>query len=134
MLQKTGFDGDLLKIGKLKDLGDEFDLGKILVRSGYQITLRFNNFDEALKAFKCLNRVDDSSRKLQFKCYFMNPAPNYYDGWMATQFETCIKDKFEGLTQINELPANYIKKEIQEHEEKQMAMDTANSIRDGLKM
>ena len=35
MLQKTGFDGDLLKIGKLKDLGDEFDLGKILVRSGY---------------------------------------------------------------------------------------------------
>ena len=64
MLQKTGFEGDLLKIGKLKDLGDEFDLGKILVRSGYQITLRFNNFEEALKAFKCLNRVDDSSRKL----------------------------------------------------------------------
>lgn len=42
----------------------------------------------------------------------MNPAPNYYDGRMATQFETCIKDKFEGLTHINEVSASYIKDEL----------------------
>ena len=44
----------------------------------------------------------------------MNPAPNYYDGRMATQFETCIKDKFEGLTHINEVSASYIKDELAE--------------------
>jgi hypothetical protein len=46
----------------------------------------------------------------------MNPSPNYYDGKMATQFETCIKDKFEGLTRINEVTASYIKNELQELE------------------
>ena len=44
--------------------------------------------------------------------YFMNPAPNYYDGRFATQFETCIKDKFEGLSEINEMSASYIKEEL----------------------
>ena len=114
-------------------MGDEFDIGKILVRSGYQITLRFNSFDEALKAFKCLNRADDRSRKVKFKCYFMNPSPNYYDGKMATQFETCIKDKFEELTQINELPANYIKHELAELE-REHAYENEHNQRDGLKM
>ena len=67
----------------------------------------------------------------------MNPASNYYDGWMATQFETCIKDKFEGLTQINELPANYIRAEIEELEEERnrMASESESSgIRDGIKI
>lgn len=44
MLLKAGFEGNLLKLGKLKDLGDEFDLGKILIRKDYQISLRFNSF------------------------------------------------------------------------------------------
>lgn len=49
MLLKAGFEGELLKIGKLKDLGsDEFDLGRILVRKDYQISLRFNSFQDAL--------------------------------------------------------------------------------------
>jgi hypothetical protein len=67
----------------------------------------------------------------------LNPAPNYYDGWMATQFETCIKDKFEGLTQINELPANYIRAEIEELEEERNRMASeseSTGIRDGLKI
>ena len=50
VLTKAGFEGQLLKVGKLKDLGDEFDLGKILVRKDYHITLRFNTFSDALKA------------------------------------------------------------------------------------
>ena len=50
MLQKSGFEGELLKIGTLKDLED-FDLGKISVRRDYQISLRFNTFYDALKAF-----------------------------------------------------------------------------------
>lgn len=50
MLVKSGFEGNLLKIGKLKDLED-FDLGKILVRQDYQISLRFNTFYDALEAY-----------------------------------------------------------------------------------
>ena len=108
MLQKSGFEGELLKIGTLKDLED-FDLGKISVRRDYQISLRFNTFYDALNAFQCLSLVDDATRQFNFRCYFMNPSPNYYDGRMATQFETCIKDKFEGLHHINEVPSSYIK-------------------------
>ena len=55
----------------------------------------------------------DTAHKIKFKCFFMNPSPNYYDGKMATQFETCIKDKFEGLTEINERSATYVKDEIE---------------------
>lgn len=61
MLQKSGFEGELLKIGTLKDLED-FDLGKISVRRDYQISLRFNTFYDALKAFQCLSLVDDATR------------------------------------------------------------------------
>jgi hypothetical protein len=50
MLQKSGFEGELLKIGTLKGLED-FDLGKILVRKDYQISLRFNTFYDALHAY-----------------------------------------------------------------------------------
>lgn len=44
----------------------------------------------------------------------MNPSPNYYDGKLATNFETCIKDKFDGLSLINEVNANYVKQELSE--------------------
>ena len=104
-LIRGGFDDPLLEVGKLKDL--EFDLGKILVRKNFQVSLRFNSFSDALKGFKCLTQGDT-----KFKAFFMNPSPNYYDGRMATQFETCIKDKFEGLTHINEVPSTYIKDEL----------------------
>lgn len=104
-LIKAGFDEPLLAVGKLKDL--EFDLGKILVRKNFQVSLRFNSFADALKGFKCLTQGN-----ARFKAFFMNPSPNYYDGRMATQFETCIKDKFEGLLHINEVPATYVKDEL----------------------
>jgi hypothetical protein len=39
---------------------------------------------------------------------FQNPEPNYYDGKFATQFENCIRDKFVGLDEINEVPSNYV--------------------------
>ena len=113
MLQKSGFEGELLKIGTLKGLED-FDLGKILVRKDYQISLRFNTFYDALHAYQTLSLIDDATRQFSFRCYFMNPSPNYYDGWMATNFETCIKDKFEGLHHINEMQASYAKKELLE--------------------
>lgn len=53
-LLKTGYDSDLLHVGKLKDIED-FELDKILVRDKYKITIRFNDFTEALKAFKHLD-------------------------------------------------------------------------------
>lgn len=51
MLIKAGFDEELLTVGKLKDIED-FNLNDIIVRDGYKITLRFNNFSNALKAHK----------------------------------------------------------------------------------
>jgi hypothetical protein len=83
-LLKAGFEGNLLQVGKLKDLSQDFDLGKILVRENYQISLRFNSFPEALAAFRALSGRDDKTAALKFKCYFMNPSPNYYDGRLAT--------------------------------------------------
>lgn len=35
------------------------------------------------------------------KVTFLSPEPSYYDGYFATQFESCIKDKFVGLDTIN---------------------------------
>ena len=43
--------GQLLEVGKLKDISDEFDLNNIVVRSEYKIQLRFTTFLEALDAF-----------------------------------------------------------------------------------
>jgi hypothetical protein len=53
-----------------------------------------------------LEDVIEDAQKLQIT--FQNPEPNYYDGKFATQFENCIKDKFEGLDEINEVPSNYV--------------------------
>jgi hypothetical protein len=39
---------------------------------------------------------------------FQNPEPNYYDGKFATQFESCLKNKFEGLEEIVEVPSDYV--------------------------
>lgn len=46
---------------------------------------------------------------------FQNPEPNYYDGKFATQFENCIKDKFEGLETINEVPSDYVIQALKEN-------------------
>ena len=46
---------------------------------------------------------------------FQNPEPNYYDGKFATQFENCIKDKFEGLDTINEVPSDYVIRALREN-------------------
>ena len=40
---------------------------------------------------------------------FQSPEPTYYDGMFATQFENCIRSKFDGLDHINEVPSNYVK-------------------------
>jgi len=45
---------------------------------------------------------------------FLNPEPHYYDGIFATQFENCIRDKFEGLDKINEVPSDYVRKGLEE--------------------
>jgi hypothetical protein len=66
----------------------------------------------ALKAYEKLNIKVSNDDRVAIRCFFLNPAPNYYDGKLATMFETTIKDKFEGLHNINEIDANYIKREL----------------------
>lgn len=110
-LLKTGFEDQLLEIGVLKDIQD-FDLSKIIVKKDFQVTVRFNSFDQALKAYQSLSTF--SFEKAPFSLMFLNPSPNYYDGKLSTQFESCIKDKFEGLRFINEIDSTYIKRQLNE--------------------
>lgn len=37
----------------------------------------------------------------------MNPTATYYDGKFATMFENAIKNKFEKLDSIIEVPSDY---------------------------
>ena len=134
----------MLEVGKLKDVSEEFELENIAVSRDFKIQLRFHSFPEAYKAWQALNRVSlhleteenlneqendeltvleraerekqrsmvDSTKRLQVT--FQNPEPSYYDGKFATQFETCIKDKFIGLDHINEFPSNYVQEALKE--------------------
>lgn len=47
VLRISGFAGELLEVGKLRDI-DDFDLNKIVVRKGLKISVRFNTFSQAL--------------------------------------------------------------------------------------
>ena len=42
-LRKNRYEDEVLTVGRLKGI-DNFDLGKILVREGFKISLRFNSF------------------------------------------------------------------------------------------
>ena len=165
ILLRNGFMGDLLEVGKLKDISEDFDLKSIVVRSDYKIQLRFADFKEAHAAYYALqranlpsdthqlssaldhgtlNEMEDQTeldkryqKRLQeimedrgdsgqqeklvvmpekLQVTFQNPEPNYYDGMFATQFENCIRDKFEGLDEINEVPSDYVVRGLKEHD------------------
>lgn len=53
-LTLSGFSGELLEVGELKDIHD-FDMQKIVVRK--KISCRFNSFSQALEAFNCLQKA-----------------------------------------------------------------------------
>ena len=50
-----GFTGNLLSVGQLADVSEDFKLENIMVKADLKIQLRFNSFPEALKAFTALN-------------------------------------------------------------------------------
>lgn len=58
VLIRHGFMGELLQVGRLKDISEDFDLNKILVRRDYKIQLRFDDFEEARSAFHALQKVN----------------------------------------------------------------------------
>lgn len=100
-------------MGKLKGIND-FDLNNIIVKDeSFKITLRFNNFKNALDAIKILSRVVDADKNLQLIANFFSPYPNYYDGKLASKFETCVKGKFEGLDDIVEVDSNYAVQQLE---------------------
>lgn len=55
-LLQASFTGPRLEVGTLSGIED-FNLANIQVRKGTKISLRFNNFEYALDAFKCLSRA-----------------------------------------------------------------------------
>ena len=86
-----------------------------------RISCRFNNFEEAKAAYSALNNkllVDKKGDQFGLSVQFLNPEPTYFDRMMTTNFENCLKDKFEGLTALNEVRSDYIKDDLREHIEK----------------
>lgn len=115
-LSLSGFKGNSFQVGQLKEIND-FDLKEAMIGSSHKmkITLRFNSFTDTLNAHLALsnyvhtNSVGTSSKIIS---QFFEPAPMYYDGKFSTKFESCIKDKFEGLEKTNEIRSDYIKKRL----------------------
>ena len=110
-LLTSGYSGRLMEVGKLKEISD-YDLNNIVLRKGLQLSLRMNSFPEALEAFYTLTQaqyISQDGERASFYCKFADPAPNYFDAKFSTQFENCIKDKFEGLDTINEVRSDYIR-------------------------
>ena len=54
ILVKNGFMRNLLEVGTLKEISEDFSLGNISVRTDYKIQLRFGNFQEAYAAYQAI--------------------------------------------------------------------------------
>ena len=127
---ERGFQSQLLEVGTLKD-SEEFDLKNIEIKPEFNLCLRFHTFKDALQAYEALESkvdfklsaarshdegnhefVDQSelvdSAASPFMVKFVYPEPIFYDGWFATHFENCVKDKFVGLNSIVEVPSDYV--------------------------
>ena len=98
----SGFESeDLCTVGKLKALPD-VNLENALVQPNSNISIRFHNFPEAKEAYYYITQAG-------FRARFADPSTMYYDAKFATVFENAIKNKFEGLDHIIEVPSNYAK-------------------------
>lgn len=106
-LLNSGFESeDLCTVGKLKALHD-VQLENVLVRPNTNISIRFHNFSEAKEAFYHMHQKGLRAR-------FANPTTTYYDAKFATVFENAIKNNFEGLDEIIEVPSNYAKVRLEQ--------------------
>mmetsp|Transcript_8511 Transcript_8511/g.14333 ORF Transcript_8511/g.14333 Transcript_8511/m.14333 type:complete len:194 (+) Transcript_8511:1680-2261(+) len=130
ILVKNGFMGKLLEVGKLKDIA-HFNLGKVIINKDFIIQLRFQNFMEANSAYYALKKESVQTMPDQpvlsgeeaapqgqmdnLQVIFQNPEIQYYDGKFSTQFENCIRDKFEGLEKVNEVPSNYVSSSLKDY-------------------
>lgn len=97
-------------IGKLKALAD-VQLENVLVRPSTAVSVRFHNFNEAKEAAYYLSQPG-------FRVRFSNPTTTYYDAKFATVFENAIKNKFEDLDSIIEVPSNYVREKLKEIQNK----------------
>ena len=113
-LSNSGFTGDLFDVGQLREIND-FNLREAMVGSNHRmrISLRFNSFEQALQAHLALRSFSHTSttgQTTKINSHFFEPAPLYFDGKFSTKFEGCIKDKFTGLDQVNEVRSDYVKR------------------------
>lgn len=104
------------EIGKLKDMHD-FDLSKIIVRENKGIVLRLSSFKMAQFIQKFINRkhVMSGDEASTIQCSFKHFVPFYFDGKLATDFESLVKDKFDGLDMINEVRSDYVAQKMKEY-------------------
>jgi len=117
-LYSSGFSGSLFEVGKLNEIED-FDLSEAMVGNHQRmhITLRFNSFAHALEAHLALSNYVHSNAQgtgTRITSKFFEPAPLYFDGRFSTKFEGCIKGKFAGLDQTNEISSDYVKRRLRE--------------------
>lgn len=87
------YKGKLFTIPKLTSL-DDFDLGNVNVGEGAAIMLRMNSFTETLEVKKVFSQFESS---LICNISYDPMPPNYYDSKLCSVFESCLRNKFEGL-------------------------------------
>ena len=59
--------------------------------------------------------LEEDTKTFNVMCQFSHYTPFYFDGKLATDFETLVKDKFDGLENINEVRSDYIRKKMKEY-------------------
>mmetsp|Transcript_41745 Transcript_41745/g.48218 ORF Transcript_41745/g.48218 Transcript_41745/m.48218 type:complete len:100 (-) Transcript_41745:61-360(-) len=91
----------------------DFKLENVLIRPGSSVSIRFHNFLEAKEAFYYLSQSRMTGVR-RFKVRYSNPTTTYYDAKFATVFENVIKNKFEKLESIIEVPSNYAQSRLEE--------------------
>ena len=105
-LSAHGYDGNLLKVVNISNLQD-FNLGEVIVDDTNQIALRMHSFTHTLKIKQAFAQARKEDVKMQVKYNAM--PPNYYDSKLCSIFESCLRNKFEGVSTINEIKSDYIK-------------------------
>lgn len=103
MLLRNGFMGDLLEVGKLKDISEDFDLERIIVRADYKIQLRFDNFQQAYAAYNALEKArprlmmgnNDKERQRSPKL----SRATFDEGGDQTELEARYQTKLQGMGQ-----------------------------------
>jgi hypothetical protein len=85
------------------------------VQEDAEIALRMNSFEQTMKIRHAFARARKLDAKMQVKYTAM--PPNYYDSRLCSVFESCLRNKFVGLSTINEIRSDYVKEYLRKSDQ-----------------